>query len=210
MPDVILFDLFGVIARHQSPAGRQSLVEAVRVPAPAFWDVYWRLRTPYDRAEFTGAEYWHQIATELGTTFDADRISALIRADITSWNAVNDDMVALIDQAAASGVRLALLSNAPEELAAYCEQHHARWLQHFELIAFSCRIGQAKPDPEAFRWCCHKLGVTPDRILFIDDRTENLHTAQSLGIHTHLFIDPATTAQEINNTWRRRITTPAE
>ncbi|GAA3927065.1 HAD family hydrolase [Actinoplanes auranticolor] len=207
MPDVILFDLFGVIARHQSLAGRRALVEIAGVPAPAFWDVYWRLRMSYDRAEVTGAEHWHQIATELGTTFDADRISALIRADTASWNAVNNDMVALIEQAAASGVRLALLSNAPEELATYYEQHHTRWLQHFELIAFSCRIGHAKPEPEAFRWCCNKLGVTPERILFIDDRTENVHAAQRLGIHTHLFIDPATTAQEINMC-RRRVAAP--
>jgi putative hydrolase of the HAD superfamily len=209
MPDIILFDLFGVIARHQSPAGQQALVATAGVPAAAFWDVYWRLRVPYDRGEVTGAEYWHQVTTELGITFDADRVSALIRADIASWNAVNDDMVALIAQAAASGVRLALLSNVPEELAAYYEQHHTCWLQHFELIAFSCRIGQAKPEPEAFRWCCHKLGVTPERILFIDDRTENVHAAQRLGIHTHLFTDPATTAQKINDTWRRHAAAPA-
>ena len=142
------------------------------------------------------------------TSRPASRCRSRFRADIASWSSVNDDMVALIEQIAASGVRLALLSNAPEELAAHYEQHHTRWLQHFELIAFSCRVGQAEPQPEAFRWCCHKLGVTPERILFIDDRTENVHTAQRLGIHTHLFIGP-TRQRKINNTWQRRVAGPA-
>jgi putative hydrolase of the HAD superfamily len=200
MPDVVLLDLFGVIARLQSPAAKRTLTTIADVPAPAFWDVYWRLRAPYDRGQVTGAEYWRQVATELDGVFDEDQITALITADIVSWNAVDDDMVMLIEQAATSGVRLALLSNIPEDLAAFYERHHDGWLRRFELIGFSCRIGQAKPDPEAYLWCCHQLGVTPDRILYIDDRAENLHAAARLGLRTHLFTGPTATARAIDAT----------
>jgi putative hydrolase of the HAD superfamily len=199
MPDVVLFDLFGVIACHQSPAARDTLTAIADASVPAFWDVYWRLRAPYDRGQVTGAEYWRQVASELGTVFDQDRVTALIRADVASWSAVDDDMVALIDEAAASGVRLALLSNIPEDLAAHYERHHNRWLRHFELLAFSCRTGQAKPDREAYLWCCRKLGLAPDRVLVIDDRAENVHAAGRLGLHTHLFTSPAATARAIED-----------
>ncbi|MFI9528312.1 HAD family hydrolase [Micromonospora rosaria] len=200
MPDVILFDLFGVIAHQQSPADRRALVATADASTTAFWDVYWRLRPPYDRAEVTGAEYWRQVATELGTTFTDDRIAALIAADIASWNAVDPDMTALLAQAATAGTRLALLSNIPEDLAAHYEQHHGHWLRHLDVIGFSCRIGHAKPEPEAFRWCCQELGVAPDRILFVDDRAENITAAQRLGMRTHQFADPAALQQEINQT----------
>ncbi|GAA2616746.1 HAD family phosphatase [Dactylosporangium fulvum] len=200
MPDVVLFDLFGVIARRQSPAAKRTVAATVGVPAPAFWDVYWRLRAPYDLGQITGAEYWRWVATALGTVFDEDRVTALIAADVASWSAIDDDMVALIERTAAAGVRLALLSNIPEDLAAYYERHHGRWLRHFDLVAFSCRIGRAKPDADAYLWCCRELGLAPDRVLFIDDRAENVYAAERLGLHTHLFTGPAETAQVIDAT----------
>ncbi|MFG2013083.1 HAD-IA family hydrolase [Micromonospora sp. NPDC048868] len=104
-------------------------------------------------------------------------------------------MIRLIERAAAAGVRLALLSNIPEELASHYEHHHAQWLRHFELVAFSSRIGHAKPEPAAFLWCCDRLGVPPGSVLFIDDTTVNIHAAERLGMHTHQFTEPAGTAQ---------------
>ncbi|MER7009418.1 HAD family phosphatase [Dactylosporangium sp. NPDC000555] len=200
MPDVALFDLFGVIARQQSPAAKRTVAATTGVPAPAFWDVYWRLRAPYDLGQITGAEYWRWVATALGTVFDEDRVTALIAADVASWSVIDDDMVALIERTAAAGVRLALLSNIPEDLAAYYERHHGQWLRHFDLVAFSCRIGRAKPDADAYLWCCRELGLAPDRVLFIDDRAENVHAAGRLGLHTHLFTSLAETAQVIEAT----------
>ncbi|MFE0588449.1 HAD family hydrolase [Micromonospora echinospora] len=202
MPDVILFDLFGVIARPQSAPARGALEAVADATAPTFWDVYWRLRPSYDNGQVSGTEYWLQVATELGATFDGDRIAALIAADIASWSSVDADMIQLIEHTAAAGVRLALLSNIPEELASHYERHHARWLRHFELVAFSCRIGHAKPDPAAFLWCCDKLDLTPDDVLFVDDRAENVHAAERLGMRAHRFTGPARTAQAISQTRR--------
>ncbi|TDC38810.1 HAD family phosphatase [Micromonospora sp. 15K316] len=196
MPDTVLFDLFGVIAREQSPAGQELLVATAAVPGLEFWEAYWALRVSYDRGEVTGDEYWRQVASTLGTTFDNQRIARLIAADVASWSAVDDEMVALVEQTAAAGRQLALVSNIPEELAVHYEQHH-RWLAHFDLVAFSCRIGHAKPEPEAYLWCCRALGLAPDRILFVDDRPENIHAAAALGMHTHLFAGSAPARQAV-------------
>jgi putative hydrolase of the HAD superfamily len=188
----VLFDLFGVIACHQDAAGRDAL-RAIAGAGEALWDAYWRLRPPYDRGALTAAAYWTRVAATLGTTFDEPRIRALVAADIASWSAVDPAMVAVIERAAAAGTRLGLLSNIPEDLAAHVERQHAPWLRHFELVAFSCRIGHAKPALDAYRWCIRGLAVAPEDILFIDDRAENLEAAARLGIATHLFVDAAQT-----------------
>ncbi|MFC8297069.1 HAD-IA family hydrolase [Micromonospora orduensis] len=203
MADTVLFDLFGVIARQQSPSGRERLVTTAAVPAPAFWESYWALRTPYDRGEVSGVEYWRRMASALGTTFDDHRIARLVDADIASWNAVDDDMVALVEQTAASGRRVALLSNIPEDLALHYERHH-RWLKHFAVAAFSCRIGHAKPEPEAYRWCCRALDLAPGRILFVDDRAENVAAAEAVGIPGHLFAGPTQARRAIAELDRER------
>ncbi|WP_246201710.1 HAD family hydrolase [Streptomyces alboniger] len=188
--DILLFDMFGVIARHQSEDGRARLAATAGVPDSLFWDAYWGSRQPYDRGDIAGPAYWRQVADALGADFGPARIARLIEADIASWSAVDDSMVALIEELAAAGRPIALLSNIPEELAAHYEERHT-WLRHFRVRAFSCRIGHAKPEPGAYRWCLAALGTEPERVLFIDDRGDNITAAEASGVRGHLFTTPA-------------------
>lgn len=189
-PDVVLFDLFGVIACHQSADGKDRLVRTAGIPAPEFWEAYWSLRQPYDQGELTGPAYWRRVADSLSTRFDERRIAELVQADVASWSAVDATMVALVEGLAAAGRRIALLSNIPEDLATYYEEHHP-WLKHFPLRAFSCRTGRAKPDPGAYTWCLDALRTEPHRVLFVDDREENIRAAVATGMRGHLFTTPA-------------------
>ncbi|HEX7302746.1 HAD-IA family hydrolase, partial [Lentzea sp.] len=83
-----------------------------------------------------------------------------------------------------AGRRIALLSNIPEDHARNFERTYA-WLDLFEVCAFSCRIGHAKPEREAFEWCREALGG--GEILFVDDRLENVEAARAAGMLGHHF-----------------------
>ncbi|MFK4066545.1 HAD family hydrolase [Streptomyces sp. NPDC029674] len=190
---VVLFDMFGVIAHHQSEDGKNRLAAIAGGPEGAFWDAYWGLRRLYDRGDVTGAEYWGQVAAALGTDFDDARVARLVEADLASWSAVDGTMVALIEELTDAGRPVALLSNIPEELAAHYEERHL-WLKHFQVCAFSCRIGHAKPESGAYQWCLDALGalgVEPGRVLFVDDREENIRAAEAVGVRGHLFTSAA-------------------
>jgi putative hydrolase of the HAD superfamily len=102
----------------------------------------------------------------------------------------------LLDLLARSGLTLGLLSNIPPELADEFLHRHA-WLDRFAVLGFSCQIGHVKPEPAAFDWCITAMGVQPARILFVDDREENIRAAQARGMRGHLFTDAATLAQHI-------------
>ena len=186
---IVVFDLFGVIARDQSDAGKERLAAIAGVAAPQFQDAYWALRPAYDRGEMTGPEYWRGVARILDLTVDLGQIDRLIEADLDSWRTVDADMVALLEALVASGRRIALLSNIPEELAAYYEEHQS-WIRLFAVRGFSSRIHMAKPDPEVFRWCCRALDAEPSRVLFVDDRAENVAAAEAIGMRGHQFTDP--------------------
>ncbi|MEU5685841.1 HAD family hydrolase [Streptomyces venezuelae] len=188
-PDIVLFDMFGVIARHQSEACKERLAAIAGGPAAAFWDAYWGLRQPYDRGDVNGVAYWKQVADSLGTSFDDARVARLVEADLASWSAVDDTMVALVEELAAARQPIALLSNIPEELAAHYEERHS-WLELFQVCASSCRIGHAKPEPGAYRWCLDALGAEPGRVLFVDDREDNIRAAEDAGVRGHLFTTP--------------------
>jgi len=198
-PTAVVFDLFGVIACAQSPAGQAEILAAAGVPAGRagdFWRAYWELRPPYDRGRRSGPDYWREVAGAVGATFTRAQIAGLIAADCGSWRAVDPRMLDLLDVLARSGLTLGLLSNIPPELAAEFRQRHA-WLDRFAVLGFSCRIGHVKPEPGAFDWCIRTLGVEPARILFVDDREENVRAARARGMQGHLFTDPATLAQRI-------------
>ncbi|MFF2298139.1 HAD family hydrolase [Arthrobacter sp. NPDC058127] len=183
--DVLIFDLFGVIAKDQSQEGRDALLATGGVPEEDFWAAYWNQRPPYDRGEVTGTQYWTAVSGQLAASFDPNRIGQLIDHDIASWSVVDDQMIALLEDLSRTR-RLALLSNIPREIGEYFLRRH-RWLDLFEVRGLSYQIGYAKPERETFEWCVRELGIEPHRALFIDDREENIRAAQQAGLRGHLF-----------------------
>lgn len=185
----VVFDLFGVIAHTQSPAGQARILAAAGCDGEqgdAFWTAYWNLREPYDCGRVSASDYWRAVAGELGIAFTPKRIADLIEADGASWRTVDPAMIGLIESLAASGLTIGLLSNIPAELADEFEQRHS-WLRLMASVGFSCRIGRAKPDPAVFAWCTRSLGLAAQDILFFDDRAENVAAAQAAGMQGHLF-----------------------
>jgi putative hydrolase of the HAD superfamily len=183
---ILLFDLFGVIARQQSEQGRAEIEQAAGVSEADFWKSYWSLRPPYDRGHQAGPEYWHSVAEDLGASFTDQRIADLVAADVRSWSEVDDEMVTFVRDLADEGVRLGLLSNIPVELVTDYEQRHP-WLDVFSVRAFSCRIGHAKPETGAYTWCTTAFEAPASDVLFIDDRIENVKAAEIVGMRSHLF-----------------------
>jgi putative hydrolase of the HAD superfamily len=197
VPEVLIFDLFGVIAHSQCPKGALLLQESAGAPAGEFWAAYWDRRPPYDRGEVTGAEYWASVGRRLGLSYDRTQTHELIAHDVSSWARVNDDMVALLEDLAATQ-RLALLSNIPHDIADHYLKCH-KWLDLFEVRGFSNFIGSAKPELASYRWCLRELSIDPDQALFVDDRAENIRAALDLGMRGHLFTSPACLVQSLRS-----------
>ncbi|CAL9643258.1 Phosphoglycolate phosphatase (plasmid) [Streptomyces sp. enrichment culture] len=185
----VLFDMFGVIARLQSPASRAALEAVAGGDPDRFWEAYWAHRDPYDRGDVDGPAYWQGVCAALGTTPDERLTRDLIAADLASWSEVDDRAVALLADLAGRGVALGLLSNIPEELAARYEATQP-WLERFAVRGLSCRIGSTKPDAAAYEWCLRELGLPPGEVLFVDDREDNVRAARELGMQGHLFTGP--------------------
>jgi epoxide hydrolase-like predicted phosphatase len=59
----------------------------------------------------------------------------------------------------------------------------------FDVLVFSCKEGYKKPEKEIYEITLRRLNTKPREALFIDDRIENIHGAESIGIQTILFKD---------------------
>jgi putative hydrolase of the HAD superfamily len=177
---------FGEVISEPLPAETMGeLADLAGQPADEFRDRYWKFRPPYDLGESARA-YWSAV---LGHELQAEPplVEAMVRVDVAGGMTLNPrTLPALIRFGTHAGVRLALLSNAPEPLATAID--HSGWSSSFDRRFYSCRLGLAKPDPAVYEAVLDDLGATPRSVLFIDDRAENVLAATALGLQAVRFI----------------------
>lgn len=191
----VVFDYGGVISQHQPAADVARMAGAAGCPAPEFTSAYWSHRLGYDLADLDAGTFWQKVGGALGRSFSSAQIAELTRLDIDSWLHLQDHTVALVQQVADAGHRLALLSNAPADVAhAVTRLPVAR---HFDHLVFSCFLRAAKPDPACFGATLDRLGAAPREVVFLDDRAENVAAASALGINGVHFAGPDNARTEL-------------
>src|ERR1017187_7820363 len=67
----------------------------------------------------------------------------------------------------------------------------------FDVVVDSSKVGMRKPDPAIYPLTCSRLGVAPERCLFIDDLLCNVEAAEALGMVTIQCLDPVAVADEV-------------
>jgi putative hydrolase of the HAD superfamily len=108
----------------------------------------------------------------------------------------NEPMLELLAELRDGGYRLALLTNNVREW-------EARWRamlpvdELFEVVVDSAFVGVRKPDPAIYRLTCERLGVAPERCVFVDDVEVNCTAAAELGMAAVRFRDNAQAIAEI-------------
>ncbi|HWG64214.1 MAG TPA: HAD family phosphatase [Streptosporangiaceae bacterium] len=176
----VLFDYGGVICYPQPAQDVERLAAAARCSVTEFKAAYWPYRLDYDRATLDMTAYWQRVAADLGQVFTDEQIQELSRLDIASWLHLQSDTVALIEDLAAAGHELAILSNAPADVAEGVSA--LRLASHFRRLVFSCFLKSAKPDPECFSATLNLLGAQPQDVTFLDDRPENVAGGIRMGL----------------------------
>jgi putative hydrolase of the HAD superfamily len=97
----------------------------------------------------------------IGVRPDTDRLRKLVALDSASWLHPDEEVLAA-ERAARRGYRLAILSNAPIELAD--EPDRVPWLVALGSRLFSCRLRWSKPDPEILQGAFARLDSAADQV----------------------------------------------
>lgn len=183
----LLCDYGEVLSRPQPAATAAELAALAGVDGARFPDRYWRHRAAYDRGDLGAAGYW---ATVVGAD-PGERLARLVEVDVAGWLHPDGASVeAARAVAAARGWRLALLSNAPAEVAAGIDA--LPWLAGWEPRLFSCHLRVVKPEPDIYRVALARLGADAGEVTFVDDRPANVAAARELGIRAELYTGPTT------------------
>ena len=92
-----------------------------------------------------------------------------------------DGVPALLDALVARELRLAVLSNKPDDLAKLVVgEKLGRW--PFAVVLGARDGVPVKPDPSAAREILAHLGLAPDQVLYVGDTATDMHTAAAAGM----------------------------
>lgn len=88
-----------------------------------------------------------------------------------------------------AGITTCILSNIGRETYDMAAARYP-FLAEFDRHYLSGHMGVIKPEAEIYRSVEADIGLPPDRLLFTDDRADNIAAAAARGWQTHLFQSP--------------------
>jgi putative hydrolase of the HAD superfamily len=186
---VVVFDYGEVISLSQPERDRAELLSAAGVSGDLFWPSYWAHRDELDSGSLSVVDYWTRIASDVGAEWRPSQVQQLWAADFRSWISVEPATVDVLSDLHDGGTRMALLSNAGFDFVSVFT--HSPVGSFFERIFVSAELDYLKPDPAVYLTVCSEVGITPQQMVFVDNKSVNTDAAAALGITTHHFEGPA-------------------
>lgn len=178
--DVILFDVGGVLLTNgwDLPA-RAAVIEHFNLDLAEFEALHLNYYDAWERASISVTEYLNATVFYEPRGFSRDEFFAAICAQ--SKPQPDGALGILAELAASNQYLLGALNNEARETNEYrfdCFELR----KFFHLALSSCYLGLRKAEPAIYRRALDILGGPPERILFIDDRPENVAGAADAGM----------------------------
>jgi putative hydrolase of the HAD superfamily len=144
-----------------------------------------------ERGEVSDAEFEQTLAALLvGQDGGAVAAAGLLRRMFAA-SQVQAEMLDLIRELRADGLRIGLLSNS---WGGGEDSYPSDILDElFDAVVISAQVGMRKPEERIFLLAAGELGLTPAQCAFVDDMEGNITAAQALGFAVVHHRDPAAT-----------------
>jgi putative hydrolase of the HAD superfamily len=183
--DVILFDVGGVLLTNGwDHRERAAAVEHFQLDLAAFEARHVAPNDAWERGVIPLKAYLDTTVFYEPRSFSREEFFAFM---LSQSKLLADGALGILAELSASdNYLLGALNNEARETNEYrFEKFGLR--RHFQVAMSSCYVGLRKPDLAIYRRALDILGRPPERILFIDDREENVASARAAGMMTIRF-----------------------
>jgi putative hydrolase of the HAD superfamily len=190
----VVFDAGGVLLEWNPPRVIAELYPDPAVQAQIRERIFehpdWH---EFDRGTITEASAPGHFAKLSGRSHE--EVTRLLRATAESLRPI-DGTIRLLEDLAAGGIHLFLLSNMPESTFNILVKRHA-FFAHFKQLVISGKILLLKPEPAIYKHLVETTGIVPDESVFVDDLTRNVIAARESGLHAIQFTTPEACRAEL-------------
>ncbi len=146
-------------------------------------DALWRAM---QAGELSERDYWLQRSREVGRLLGEDwaDVQTLVQRarGAEPESILRPETVALMHDARAADIRLAILSNELDLFYGRALRRRLALLREVELIVDATYTGILKPDAWAYTACLEQLNLPAAQCLFIDDQPRNVAGALAVGL----------------------------
>lgn len=187
-PDFIYFDFGNILFRfcHERMLRQMAAVAAVELEAMRTAVFRGTIGEAFDRGEVSPEQFYDQVCRELKVS---PSFAALEEACSDMFEPIPESLD-LVRNLLARGVRCGVLSNTNHSHWTFANRRFPGAMPPFDVFALSYELGLIKPQPEIYRRAAELANADPRRILFFDDRPENVVAAADAGWDAVLIEDP--------------------
>ena len=178
--NALIFDMDGTLV-HNMPIHNQAwsdtLAEAgIQIDQDEFNRATTGKKTPEILRMMLGSQL-----SDSEVAYWGDRKEALYRERFATCREPLPGLLALLDQAHALNIPLAVASAAPpENIAFILDELDLR--RHFKAVVGADQIQNGKPDPEIFLKAASRMGVEPTQCLVFEDALAGIEAARRAGM----------------------------
>jgi 2-haloacid dehalogenase len=181
--EAVVFDIGGVLFENIQEFFLPDLARRHGLDPQQLLQLGYRHGGAWGLGRATEVDYWQGILTDAGLSRDllpdlAAETATYVRPIQETWDLV---------RALPPGLRLGILSNTTAEWVRRLRSVED-WAGRFDPVLLSYELGLCKPDSAVFALLLQRLELPGSRVLFVDDREENLVAAAAHGIQGHLFL----------------------
>jgi putative hydrolase of the HAD superfamily len=189
----IAFDFGGVIAKSDKNEINQFLAKQLEISYEEAYEIQNQLKIYCNQGRLE-KEFWDyytkttgkELPTNWTELFDSARLKAIKEIPGT---------VQIVKELQKQGFQTAILSNVRINQAKLKRQ--LGYYDMFHPVLLSFEIGVKKPNLKSYQILLDQLKISPQQLLFIDNKEENVKAAKSLGIDAITFINAKQLAEEL-------------
>jgi putative hydrolase of the HAD superfamily len=176
----VILDCGEVLCDRPAENQIERMAAASGLETQTFVARYHQERAPYDRGDYSPAEYWSRVVSE-SVTLSGELVDRLRHWDVQMWSQVNREMTDWLHELRSAGLKTAVLSNMHPDMARHVRRCFA-WFGRLDCVILSCEVHLIKPDRAIYQRCIEGLGLDPAEACFIDDRDTNVLGAREAGL----------------------------
>ena len=147
-----------------------------------------------ERGEVSDEEFEATLAAQLLRVDGRPVDSAGLLQRMFAASVLQGQMLDLIKEVRAGGIRTSMLSNSWGATDGYPRHLFG---ELFDDVVISGEVGMRKPEERIFRFAAGRLGLSPGACAFVDDVEGNILAARALGFATVHHKDPEQTRTEL-------------
>ena len=178
--DVILFDVGGVLLTNGCDHGdRAAAVAHFGLDGAALEARHEEVMETWERGEIDLNQYLDVAVFYEPRPFSRSEFFSFMLAQ--SQRLPHGALHILAELAESNPCMIGALNNEARETNEFRFAHFGL-RRHFKVALSSCYVGLRKPEPAIYQRALDILGCPPERVLFIDDREENVAGSLAAGM----------------------------